>query len=47
MAGAEGSVSSGEIMVVKEEEEEEGEGESSGSDHKTPVILHLQPFLQG
>lgn len=42
MAGAEVTVSSGELMTVKEEE-----GESSGNDHKTQVILHLQPILQG
>lgn len=42
MAGAEVSVSSGELMMVKEEE-----GESSGKNHKTQVILHLQPILQG
>lgn len=42
MAGAEVSVSSGELMMVKEEE-----GESSGNNHKTQVILRLQPFLQG
>ncbi|XP_028985176.1 glucocorticoid modulatory element-binding protein 1-like isoform X2 [Betta splendens] len=44
MAGAEVTVSSGELMLVKEQEEE---GESGGSDHKTQVILHLQPILQG
>lgn len=42
MAGAEVTVSSGELMTVKEEE-----GESSGSNHKTQVILHLQPILHG
>ncbi|KAM3614022.1 uncharacterized protein V6R79_008672 [Siganus canaliculatus] len=43
MAGAEVIVSSGDLMRVKEEEE----GESSGNDHKTQVILHLQPILHG
>ncbi|XP_019948257.2 glucocorticoid modulatory element-binding protein 1-like [Paralichthys olivaceus] len=42
MAGAEVTVSSGELMTVKKEE-----GESSGNDHKTQVILHLQPILHG
>ncbi|XP_034552820.1 glucocorticoid modulatory element-binding protein 1-like isoform X2 [Notolabrus celidotus] len=42
MAGAEVTVSSGDLMMLKEEE-----GEASGSDHKTQVILHLQPILQG
>ncbi|XP_042280294.1 glucocorticoid modulatory element-binding protein 1-like [Thunnus maccoyii] len=42
MAGAEVTVSSGDLMMVKEEE-----GESSGNNHKTQVILHLQPILHG
>lgn len=42
MAGAEVVVSSGDLMMVKEEE-----GESSGNNHKTQVILHLQPILHG
>lgn len=42
MAGAEVTVSSGELMTVKEEE-----GESSGNNHKSQVILHLQPVLHG
>lgn len=42
MAAAEVNVSSGELMTVKEEE-----GESSGNNHKTQVILHLQPILHG
>ncbi|XP_018542369.1 glucocorticoid modulatory element-binding protein 1 [Lates calcarifer] len=42
MAGAEVTVSSGDVMTVKEEE-----GESSGNNHKTEVILHLQPILHG
>ncbi|XP_038567708.1 glucocorticoid modulatory element-binding protein 1-like isoform X1 [Micropterus salmoides] len=42
MAGAEVTVSSGDLMALKEEE-----GESSGSNHKTQVILHLQPILHG
>nr|XP_046254874.1 glucocorticoid modulatory element-binding protein 1-like [Scatophagus argus] len=42
MAGAEVIVSSGDLMTVKEEE-----GESSGDNHKTQVILHLQPILHG
>ncbi|XP_026226548.1 glucocorticoid modulatory element-binding protein 1-like isoform X2 [Anabas testudineus] len=42
MAGAEVTVSTGELMMVKEEE-----GESSGSNHKTQVFLHLHPILQG
>lgn len=42
MAGAEVTVSSGDLMMLKEEE-----GEASGSNHKTQVILHLQPILQG
>ncbi|XP_071377920.1 glucocorticoid modulatory element-binding protein 1-like isoform X2 [Centroberyx affinis] len=41
MAGAEVTVSSADVMMVKEEE-----GESSGN-HKTQVILHLQPILHG
>ncbi|KAF7663877.1 hypothetical protein LDENG_00199410 [Lucifuga dentata] len=41
MAGAEVAVSSGNLMVVKEEE-----GDSSGS-QETEVILHLQPILHG
>ncbi|CAK6976205.1 glucocorticoid modulatory element-binding protein 1-like [Scomber scombrus] len=42
MADAEVTVSSGDLMMVKEEE-----GESSGNNHKTQVILHLQPILHG
>ncbi|XP_042346255.1 glucocorticoid modulatory element-binding protein 1-like [Plectropomus leopardus] len=42
MAGAEVTVSAGDLMMVKEEE-----GESSGNNHKTQVILHLQPILHG
>ncbi|XP_037641715.1 glucocorticoid modulatory element-binding protein 1-like isoform X1 [Sebastes umbrosus] len=42
MADAEVTVSSGDLMTVKEEE-----GESSGNNHKTQVILHLQPILHG
>ncbi|XP_027142606.1 glucocorticoid modulatory element-binding protein 1 isoform X2 [Larimichthys crocea] len=42
MAGAEVIVSSGDLMTVKEEE-----GEFSGNNHKTQVILHLQPILHG
>ncbi|XP_056236802.1 glucocorticoid modulatory element-binding protein 1-like isoform X2 [Seriola aureovittata] len=42
MACAEVNVSSGELMTVKEEE-----GESGGNNHKTQVILHLQPILHG
>ncbi|XP_068999201.1 glucocorticoid modulatory element-binding protein 1-like isoform X2 [Embiotoca jacksoni] len=42
MAGAEVTVSSGELTTVKEEE-----GEHSGNNHKTQVILHLQPILHG
>ncbi|XP_028435397.1 glucocorticoid modulatory element-binding protein 1 isoform X1 [Perca flavescens] len=42
MAGAEVAVSSGDLITVKEEE-----GESSGNNHKTQVILHLQPILHG
>ncbi|CAJ1061587.1 glucocorticoid modulatory element-binding protein 1-like isoform X2 [Xyrichtys novacula] len=42
MAGAEVTVSSGDLMMLKEEE-----GEASGNDHKTQVILHLQPILHG
>ncbi|CAN9513968.1 unnamed protein product [Ophioblennius macclurei] len=42
MAGAEVTVSSGELMTVKEEE-----GEFSGNNHKAQVILHLQPILHG
>ncbi|XP_028281782.1 glucocorticoid modulatory element-binding protein 1-like [Parambassis ranga] len=42
MAGAEVTMSSGELMTVKEEE-----GEHSSNDHKTPVILHLQPIVHG
>ncbi|XP_026150246.1 glucocorticoid modulatory element-binding protein 1-like isoform X2 [Mastacembelus armatus] len=42
MAGAEVTVSSGGLMAVKEEE-----GEASGNNHKTQVMLHLQPVLQG
>ncbi|XP_071757762.1 glucocorticoid modulatory element-binding protein 1-like isoform X1 [Centroberyx gerrardi] len=41
MAGAEVTVSSADVMMVKQEE-----GESSGN-HKTQVILHLQPILHG
>ena len=40
MAAAEVTVSSGDLMTVKEEE-----GESSGNNHKTQVILHLHPIL--
>ncbi|KAK5862507.1 hypothetical protein PBY51_017896 [Eleginops maclovinus] len=40
MAAAEVTVSSGDLMTVKEEE-----AESSGNNHKTQVILHLQPIL--
>ncbi|CAB1333715.1 unnamed protein product [Coregonus sp. 'balchen'] len=43
MAGAEVTVSSRNIVMVKEEEEE---GEPCES-HKTQVILHLQPIIQG
>ncbi|XP_058502884.1 glucocorticoid modulatory element-binding protein 1-like [Solea solea] len=43
MAGAEVTVSPGELMAVKKEEE----GESSDNSHKTQVILHLQPILHG
>ncbi|XP_068426698.1 glucocorticoid modulatory element-binding protein 1-like [Clinocottus analis] len=42
MAAAEVTVSSGDLMTVKEEE-----GDSSGINHKTQVLLHLQPFLHG
>ncbi|XP_034084154.1 glucocorticoid modulatory element-binding protein 1-like [Gymnodraco acuticeps] len=42
MAAAEVTVSSGDLMMVKEEE-----GESSGNNHKTQVILHLHPILHG
>ncbi|KAK2844376.1 hypothetical protein Q5P01_011035 [Channa striata] len=42
MAGAEVTLSSGERMTVKEEE-----GESTGNNHETQLILHLQPILQG
>ena len=42
MADAEVTVSSGDLMMVKEEE-----GESRGNNHKTQVILHLQPILHG
>nr|XP_020511883.1 glucocorticoid modulatory element-binding protein 1-like [Labrus bergylta] len=42
MAGAEVTVSSGDLMMLKEEERE-----ASGSNHKTQVILHLQPILHG
>ncbi|XP_070768770.1 glucocorticoid modulatory element-binding protein 1-like [Enoplosus armatus] len=42
MAGAEVTVSSGDLMTVKE-----AEGESSGNNHKTQVILHLHPILHG
>ncbi|KAM3873407.1 glucocorticoid modulatory element-binding protein 1-like [Diretmus argenteus] len=41
MAGAEVTVSSGDVMMAAEEE-----GEPS-SNHKTQVILHLQPILHG
>ncbi|XP_061772057.1 glucocorticoid modulatory element-binding protein 1-like isoform X2 [Nerophis ophidion] len=40
--GAEVIVSAGDLMMEKEEE-----GESSGNNHKTQVILHLQPILHG
>lgn len=42
MAGAEVSMSSEELMTVRDEE-----GEYSGSDQKSQVILHLQPILHG
>ncbi|XP_068179391.1 glucocorticoid modulatory element-binding protein 1-like isoform X2 [Antennarius striatus] len=42
MAGAEVIVSSRDLMTVKEEE-----GDPSGIDHRTQVILHLQPILHG
>ncbi|XP_054478284.1 glucocorticoid modulatory element-binding protein 1-like [Anoplopoma fimbria] len=42
MAAAEVTLSSGDLMTVKEEE-----GESSGNNHKTQVLLHLQPILHG
>ncbi|KAM6935684.1 glucocorticoid modulatory element-binding protein 1-like [Lycodopsis pacificus] len=42
MAAAEVTVSSGDLTTVKEEE-----GESSGNNHKSQVILHLQPILHG
>ncbi len=42
MAGAEVIVSSGDLMMVKGEE-----GASSDNNHKTQVILHLQPILHG
>ncbi|XP_030604879.1 glucocorticoid modulatory element-binding protein 1-like [Archocentrus centrarchus] len=42
MAGAEVSVSSEELLTVRDEE-----GEYSGSDQKSQVILHLQPILHG
>ncbi|XP_037309173.2 glucocorticoid modulatory element-binding protein 1-like [Pungitius pungitius] len=42
MAAAEVNVSSGDLMTVREEEEE-----SSGNNHKTEVIVHLQPILHG
>lgn len=42
MAGAEVTVSSGDLMTVKEEQ-----GESSGNNHKAQVILHLQPVMHG
>ncbi|XP_029359252.1 glucocorticoid modulatory element-binding protein 1-like isoform X2 [Echeneis naucrates] len=42
MAGSEVNVSPGELIMVKDEE-----GESSGNNHKTQVILHLQPLLHG
>ncbi|XP_029958614.1 glucocorticoid modulatory element-binding protein 1-like isoform X2 [Salarias fasciatus] len=42
MAGAEATVSSGELMTVKEEE-----GQFSGNNHKTQVLLHLHPSLHG
>ncbi|TNN76230.1 Glucocorticoid modulatory element-binding protein 1 [Liparis tanakae] len=40
MAAAEFTVSSGDLMTVKEEG-----GDSSGINHKTQVILHLQPMI--
>ncbi|XP_034409446.1 glucocorticoid modulatory element-binding protein 1-like isoform X2 [Cyclopterus lumpus] len=43
MAAAEVTVSSGDVMTVKEEEE----GDSSGINQNTQVILHLQPILHG
>ncbi|XP_044065390.1 glucocorticoid modulatory element-binding protein 1-like [Siniperca chuatsi] len=42
MAGAEVAVSSGDLTTVKEEE-----GASSGNNHNTQVILHLQPVRHG
>ncbi|KAI3360444.1 hypothetical protein L3Q82_002339 [Scortum barcoo] len=42
MAGAEVTVSSGDLMTMKGEE-----GESTGSNHKAQVTLHLQPILHG
>lgn len=42
MAGAEVTVSSGDLLTVKREE-----GESIGSNHKAQVILNLQPILHG
>ncbi|KAM8870123.1 glucocorticoid modulatory element-binding protein 1-like isoform 2-T2 [Spinachia spinachia] len=42
MAAAEVNVSSGELMTVWEEEEG-----SSGNNHQTQVIVHLQPILHG
>ncbi|KAM7420504.1 hypothetical protein PAMA_014966 [Pampus argenteus] len=42
MACVEVIESSGDLMMLKEEE-----GESSDNNHKTQVILHLQPILQG
>ncbi|XP_040020581.2 glucocorticoid modulatory element-binding protein 1 isoform X1 [Gasterosteus aculeatus] len=42
MAAAEVNVSSGDLITVREEEEE-----SSGNNHKTQVIVHLQPPLHG
>lgn len=42
MAGAEVTVSPGDLITVKAEEEE-----SNGNNHKAQVILHLQPLLHG
>ncbi|XP_028325958.1 glucocorticoid modulatory element-binding protein 1-like isoform X2 [Gouania willdenowi] len=44
MAGAEVTVSSGELM---KEEQQQQQSELGGNNRKTPVILHLQPFLHG
>ncbi|CAI5663326.1 unnamed protein product [Oreochromis niloticus] len=42
MAGAQVTVSSGELMTAREEE-----GEYSGTEQKSQVLLHLQPVLHG